>query len=67
MKFEKCPYCGDLKMSKLQSPDGTKIALTSVDTSVSPAVFDPASGLVVEAYGCASCKGVMLRCPTITF
>lgn len=66
MLLIKCPFCGLQTCGPIVPPTGTSYVLTTVDESVNPPSFNPASGLPVKVYGCTNCKKIYLECPSIT-
>lgn len=60
----KCPYCNSDKLAPIvHSNPNTKYFLTEVDVNTKS--INPMQGIPVDAYGCADCKAVILKCPNL--
>ncbi|MDU6361725.1 MAG: hypothetical protein E6590_17475 [Clostridiales bacterium] len=63
MSLTKCPFCGELTFGELSAGSDRTYVLTEANETTKE--FYPTSGLVVKVMGCASCKNLQFKCPSI--
>ncbi len=58
--MNKCPHCDSSSFSEIEQPAGYNRSLLVAYNSNTNEV-NPTSGIPVKAYGCRSCKSVVLK------